>query len=45
MVPILWPARVFQAMYTIRMKFILLAIGGFVLLLILNSFLGGNPLG
>jgi len=33
------------AMYTNRMKFILLAIGGFILLLIINSFLGGDPLG
>jgi hypothetical protein len=32
-------------MYTNRMKFILLAIGGFILLLIINSFLGGDPLG
>jgi len=30
-------------MYTRRMKFILLAIGGFVLLLIINTFLGGDP--
>jgi len=32
-------------MYNKPMKFILMALGGFVLLLILNSFLGGNPLG
>lgn len=32
-------------MYTNHMKFIVLAIGGFILLMIINSFLGGNPVG
>ena len=30
--------------YNKLMKFVLLAIGGFVLLLIINTFLGGDPL-
>jgi hypothetical protein len=32
-------------MYNIHMKLILMAIAGFIFLMIINSFLGGDPLG
>lgn len=31
--------------YTLGMKYAILALGAFILLLMVNAFLGGNPLG